>query len=516
MVLTSHGTRLSTVSRAHAVGWSLLATLLLAAACGGGGGGGGGGGTSPTPTPAPGSTATPRPTTTAAPTPSPSPSPDGNARARIILAENDTIGDVEVVDVEDASLNDAGAVAAIVTARGASGGRALLLGGNDGGFSALVTPDGLPGGDTKTLSRVRLAETGAAIFEAGDGLDSDRLYFASDGVVQALAGAAPGVTSPTFRILGDVVIGGNGLVGFVGGGDECKTDTTDENPRLECAGHLFVAQDGSVSEVEAEGLELAKISPTRPQVAVADTGVAFFSAPASGEGPVILRWDDGKVSTVLARNAELEGVGRLVSPQVAAANADEQLLLTTTFAKDATPRPTVLGILEGKTFTTLDTEGTAVGDQVITDLRAVGLDEQGRALYIVRIGAEGATDAPRTLRLKDAHTSVDVATEKSTLPGSDKTLLSIQSQRLNRRGDVAFIAELGRIDGLTTIIEEVRLVVRLADGRYVTSVSSANPQDLGTLSDFEIAGFDDNANALLIATRNPNQTVLVFAPLPTS
>lgn len=502
------------MSRAHAAGWLLLTTL-LAAACGGGGGGGGG--TSPTPTPQPGSSATPRPTASVAPTPRPSPSPDGSARARIILAENDTVGDVEVVDVEDAALNDAGAVAVIVTARGSGGARALLLGDSNGGFGALVAPDAaLPGGDTRTLARVRLAETGAAIFQAGAGLDSDRLYFASDDVVQPLAGAAPGETSPTFRILGDVVIGGNGLVGFVGGGDECETGPSDENVRLECTGHLFVAQDGVVSEVTAEGLDLEQISPTRPQVAVADTGVAFFSAPATGDGPVILRWDAGDVDTVLARNAELPGVGRLVSPQVAAANADEQLLLTTTLAEDVTPRPTVLGILEGKTFTILDTEGTAVGDQVITDLRAVGLDEQGRALYIVRIGAADDTDAPRTLRLKDALTSVDVATEKATLPGSDKTLLSIESQRLNRRGDVAFIAELGRIDGLTTIIEEVRVVVRLADGRYVTSVSSARPDDLGTLSDFEIAGFDDNANVLLIATRNPNQTVLVFAPLPSS
>ena len=80
----------------------------------------------------------------------------------------------------------------------------------------------------------------------------------------------------------------------------------------------------------------------------------------------------------------------------------------------------------------------------------------------------------------------------------------------------AFIAELGRIDGLTTIVEEVRAAVRLADGKYLTSVSSARPGDLGTLTNFEIAGFDDNANLLLIATRNPNQTVLVFAPPPAS
>jgi len=461
----------------------------------------------------PGTSATPR--ATATPAPPPTPTADGSARARILLAENDTIGDIDVVDIEDAALNDAGAVAAIVTARGTGGARALLLGDTGGDFATLVAPDAaLPGIDTKTLGRVRLAETGALVFETGTGLDTDRLYFASDGVVQPLAGAAPGVAAPEFQILGDVVIGGTGLVGFVGGGDRCTTEQVGENTRIECTLHLYVAEDGVVREVEAEDLALAEQSPTRPQVAVTDTGVAFFSAPAEGSGPVVLRWDAGEVDTVLARNAELDEVGRLNSPQVAAANADEQLLLTTTIAAEPAPRPAVLGILEGETFTILDKELEPAGEQVITDLRAVGLDEQGRALYLVRIGAEGDTDAPRTLRLKDTLTSVDVATEGKALPGTDKTVISIASQRLNRRGDVAFIAELGRIEGLTTVIEEVRAVVRLADGRYLAPVSSTRPDDLGTLGNLEVAGFDDNANLLLIATREPNLTVLVFAPPP--
>lgn len=511
--MTSHGrSTVSTVSRAHAAGCLLLAATLLAAGCGGGGGGGnGGGGGSPTPTPAPGTSATPRPTTTPAPTPT----DDGSARARIILAENDVVDGVDVVDVEDAALNGAGAVAAIVTARGTGGARALLLGDTGGAFATLVAADAtLSGGDTRTLARVRLAETGAAIFESGEGLDTDRLYFASDGTVQAIAGAEPGVTAPTFRILGDVVIGGSGLVGFVGGGNDCEVTVVGETTRTECTGHLFVAEDGAVSEVKASGLALEEISPTQPQVAVTDTGLAYFSAPASGDGPVLLRWDAGDVDTVLANDAELPEVGRLIRPQVAAANANEQLLLTTTLASDPGPsRPTVLGILEGQDFLVLDREREEAPGGIVTDLRAVGLDEQGRALYVVRTGATlDEADAPRTLRLKDSLTAVDVATEGQTLPGTDKTVISIESQRLNRRGDVAFIAELGRVDGITTVIEEVRAVVRLADGRYLAPVSSARPGDLGTLGNFEIAGFDDNANLLLIATRSPNQTVLVFAP----
>jgi hypothetical protein len=93
-------------------------------------------------------------------------------------------------------------------------------------------------------------------------------------------------------------------------------------------------------------------------------------------------------------------------------------------------------------------------------------------------------------------------------------VLSIASQRINRRGDVAFVAALGRIDGAITTIDEVRAVVRLADGTYLAPLSSALPGDIGTVSHIVIAGFDDNANLLLIANRPPNQSVLIFAPPP--
>jgi hypothetical protein len=503
--------------RVRALRALVLPVLLLAAACGGGGGGdggGGGGGGNPTPTPPPGSSATPRPTASPAPTPTPT----SGERAHLVLAEGDAVAGIEVSDIEDASLNDAGAVAVIVTARGANGARAVLLGDTSGEFTAVVTPASPPpAADLTTLARVRLSETGAAIFESGEGIDTDRLYFTSDGAVTPLAGAAPGVVAPDFKILGDVVIGGDGTVGFIGGGDPCTIDTTGPSPRTLCELHLYVARDGALEEVEDDGLVLEKLSPTQPQVAVVDTGVAFFSVPPpSGmpEAPSLLRYGAGELDTILTAGTELPDVGRLVRPQVAAANADEKLFLTTTLTEDEGPsRPTVLGILAGEDFTILDRERTEVGGgNVITDLRAVGIDESGRALYIVRIGEPEDTEAPLTLRLKDATTSVDVATERATLPGTDKTLISVESQRINRRGDVAFIAELGRIDGLTTIVEEVRAVVRLADGRYLAPISTARPGDIGTLSNFEIAGFDDNANLLLIATRAPSQTVLVFAP----
>ena len=491
---------------------ALAAVAALVVACGGGGGGGSGGGGGATPTPQPGASPTPRPS--AVPTPTPTVS---GPRAKVILSENDTVAGLGVVDIEDAAINDAGAVAVIISVQGASGARAVLQGDTTGKFTPLLTPSGAPAGDDlRTLASIRLAETGAAIFQSGSGLDSDRLYFASDGTVQALAGAAPGLVTPTFRILGDVAIGGSGVVGFVGGGDtpnRCTVNTTGPTPRNLCDLHLYVADDGTPVEVQDDKFKLEQTSPTQPQVAVTDTGVTFFSVPAGQDAPVVVRYDKGELQTILAASDELpNGVGRLNRPQVSAANADEKLLLTTTLASNANPRPTVLGILDGKNFIVLDRETTPVGDQEITDLRAVGLDEKGQALYVVRIGAAGATDAPRTLRLSDGSTAVDIATEEATFPGTSQTLISIASQRINRRGDVAFVAQLGHIDGLTTVIEEVRAVVRLADGTYVAPLSSARPEDIGTVSNIAIAGFDDNANLLLIATRTPSQSLLIFAP----
>lgn len=514
--MPSDGSRLSSARFMCARSALVVCLLVAASACGGGGGGGGnggGGGGGATPTPAPGGSATPRPTQS----PSPTPTPVGEL-ARIVLAENDTVAGLDVVDIEDASLNDAGAVGVIVTVRGTSGARAVLLGDVSGEFTPIVTPNAPPpAADMTTLGRVRLAETGALVFESGEGFDTDRLYFASDGVVTPLAGAAPGVVAPDFKILGEVVIGGDGTVAFVSGGEPCEIDNSGTTPRTFCEMHLLVGRDGVVEELRDESIVGQEISPTQPQAAVTDTGVTFFSVPPpSGmpEAATLVRYDRGDLDTILLANTALPDVGRLVRPQVSAANADETLLLTTTLAADPGPsRPTVLGLLAGEDFSVLDRERVEVGDgKVVTDLRAVGLDESGRALYIVRIGAPEDTDAPQTLRLNDGTTAIDVAVEGAILPGTDKTLISFEAQRINRRGDVAFIAELGRIDGLTTIIEEVRAVVRLADGRYLAPVSSARPGNIGTLANFEIAAFDDNANLLLIATRAPSQTVLVFAP----
>jgi hypothetical protein len=485
----------------------VTAALALLVACGGGGGGGGGGSTTPTPPPA--GSPTPRPSQ------SPSPTPTPNAeRAEVLLSENDTVAGLEVSDIEDAGFNNAGTVAAIVTVRGTSGARAVLLRGRDGEVTTLTGPDAPPeGADLRTLARVRVLETGSAIFESGEGLDTDRLYLAQNGTVQGLAGAAPGVVAPTFRILGDVAFGASGTVGFIAGGDECEVMMVNDTTRTLCEGHLFVAENGAVTEVDDADIDLEAVSPTQPQVAVTDTGVVFYSIPGSGEAPTLVRYAAGDLDVVLAANTELDDVGQLIRPQVAAATSDEDVLLTTTLRSDEGPsRPTVLGILSGETFTILDREREEVPGGEITDLRAVGLDEQGRALYVVRIGEEGDTEAPRTLRLNDGLTSIDVATEGAILPGSDKTLITLEAQRINRRGDVAFIAELGRIDGITTIIEEVRAVVRLADGTYLAPISSARPGNIGTLSNFEIAGFDDQANLLIIATREPSQTVLVLAP----
>lgn len=288
-----------------------------------------------------------------------------------------------------------------------------------------------------------------------------------------------------------------------------------DSTRTICDGRLFAAEGGVVTEVDHEDIDLTEVSPTQPQVANTGSGVLFFSVPGGGQELTLVRYAQGEVTPILSADDELPDVGRLLRPQATAANGAEDLLLTTTLASDEGPsRPTVLGILSGgDTFTELARERVPAGEGLqVVDLRGVGLDDEGRALYIERVGEEGETDAPISLVVVDAQSRIEVASEGKILPGTDKTVISIEAQRINRRGDVAFLAELGRIEGLTTIIEEVRAVVRLADGTYLAPVSSARPGATGTLSGLEIAGFDDQANLLLIATRDPSQTVLVFAP----
>src|SRR5262249_14820800 len=153
---------------------------------------------------------------------------------------------------------------------------------------------------------------------------SDRLYRASSGMTQPLAGIAPGVMAPTFRILGDFAMGRTGRVGFIAGGSPCEVTTTGDTTQTRCTLHLFVADGFNVAEIMADGLDLSGTSPSSPQVAIADSGTVYFSVPGGGHAPTVLsRSTDASQNTnvVLSADTDVNPVGQVIRPQVEAVNA---------------------------------------------------------------------------------------------------------------------------------------------------------------------------------------------------
>jgi hypothetical protein len=498
------------------LGVRLVAVLAVAmmADCGGGGGGSGGG-PSPVPTvplvtPTPGPAATPTPTS-------------ASASLHIILSEGDTIqGGLTVADIEDADLADDGSVAAIVEIAGARGARgAVRRTRGGGGFATVFSPETDPSLSTTTLQNVRIASGGTMLLTSEIGLDGDRLYrIAADGSVGELAGVPPGVVAPDFRVLGEIEIGRNGDIGFVGGGSPCTVTQQGDSERVRCIVHVYTTDGSSVSEVELPDIDLSDQNPSTPQVRITDEGAVYFSVPGGGREPTIVRREDGGTVTVLSADDEVDPVGRLNRPQLNAINEAGDLLVTTTLQADPGPsRPGVVGILRGGDFIEIAREDLDTGPDDVTDLRTVGLDDFGQVVFTARFGLPDSPEGiRRSLRLFDGSAVTEVAAEGMTFPGTDLTILSIGSIRFNRNGDVAFVAELGmRTPGTVTIIES-RAVRRSAGSAVLETVlTTRGAGPVGTLSALEVVGLASDGSLLIVAQAEPaGDRLLITADPPRS
>jgi hypothetical protein len=495
----------------HAALPVLFAAILTTSGCGGGGSGGGGPTVLPT---IPLVTATP-----VGPTPTPAPTTQA-ANVEVLLSAGDRIGptNLSVSDIQDAALNEDGSVVVIVTVTGTNGARAVFTRSTSGTFTSLFEPGTAPAGeDLTSLGRLRVAPSGDVLFEGGSGIDTDRLFLAHAGQTQLLAGGAPGITSPTFRILGDVTIGKTGRIGFIGGGNPCQITTVNNSQRISCDEHLYVADGFSVTEATNSNIKLAGLSPNSPQVVVADSGATYFSIPGANSAPTILKFSAGALAPVVAADTPFPVVGSLVRPQVVAINGSDALLLTTTLTNDPGPtRPTVIGRLAGQNFSVIARAGDATSLGPATDLRALGLDDGGSALYLATVGTTADPKVgPKVLVVNDGGAPTEVATEGSTFQGTDLTVLSVEAPRINRAGDVVYLSKLGQRDSGTTTVAETRVIVHFADGRPDSVVSSRGVGTVGGLRSLKIAGFNEDGSLLVIGLldSSANRVLLKVDPL---
>lgn len=500
----------------------LLAVLLSAVGCGGGGGGGDSG---PTPTPA-----RPSPIPIFTPTPTvavPTPTPTGGPIAggpQVLLSEDQVISGLEVSDIREAALGPDLAIAVLVRVAGAQGAQAVLRRTEDGTFESVFDPDSAPAGtDLTDLDNVRVATDGSVLFDAGDEIDTHRLYVAREGVAVALAGASPGIVGDDFRILGDADLGRGGEVGFIGGGDPCVED---DEGSTRCTVHLYVAPATTAVEIEVEDSVLTETSPRSPRAVVSDSGDVYFSLRGQGPEPAVIRVQGEDVETILAVNAELDPVGQLINPTLEGINGEDQLLISTVLREDEAPRPTLLGVLDvsgsDPSFTEVAREREREGDEIIRDLRPIGIDDRGAILYLAVLGSDDPDDEETrlSLRLGDGTSTIEIATEGEQLPGSADFVISLTTPVFNRRGDAAFVAELGDIEqtpsGPTVTVRATQALVRTADGTYTVRLPAVEPGEEGLLLEPQsLSGLDDEGLLLVLGNRQEdNERLLIAVPPP--
>jgi hypothetical protein len=353
-----------------------------------------------------------------------------------------------------------------------------------------------------------MAPTGEMIFQAGDGLDTDRLFVVRGDGVSTLAGAAPGVTAPDFRVLGNVRIGANGVVAFVAGGHQCESSITPGGSlRHVCRIALFVAQGGEIDRVELEALDLAEVATNTVRVELDPAGNAYFSVPGRREAPTLVRFGAGEAAAVLTADQEIPTLGQTLSSVEAvdiAANGEILLSGALPPRGDEGVRPAILGILTAESFTQIAAEGEPIDGETAEEVRAIALDGDGNALYEARFrDTSGPVESlRRSLRLAGRNGDRELVREGAPAPdGGDRTVVSIDASRINEAGDVVFLTSLGQIEDGTLFIEEIRATLRRADGTLRTLVSSARSAQFGTLSRLLIVGLDEQANVLLLAER---------------
>jgi hypothetical protein len=257
------------------------------------------------------------------------------------------------------------------------------------------------------------------------------------------------------------------------------------------------------------------------RVGVSDDGAVYFSIPGKGSEPTLLRFAAGQLQTVLTADANVTGIGVLTRPHVIDVNAHEDVLLTTPVTS-GTQKPLALGVLRGNaggasglSFTEIARVGDADGSNLLTRISPVGVDDQGNALFVADIGATlGATTTLRSLRFgPDTQHVLEVAREGTPLAAGDLTLLTLDEWRVNRTGDVAFTAEFGTSDASGNHVQELRAVVRRADGTVRTVLSSMDTAIVGSVVKLSLTSFNDDGVALVLANGSRSgERVLVIAP----
>lgn len=444
------------------------------------------------------------------------PAPDA---LRILLRDGDTLpGGFEIATIESANMAADRSVSVIASNAENPPENGVFLLDPSGRVETIVAPPNAPEGlSLTTVRNMAMAQTGEVVFEVGDELDFDGVFFYGGGQLRTVARTEPGTTPPGFRILGELKIADGGLVAFTDGTSPCTVDSSSGRERITCDLRVHAGAPDAIEQVTVPN-DLSDQNPSNVILQVNRHQEIAVGLPARGSDPLVGLIRQGVFEGLLNRRQEFPGLGALFSARPRSLDSSGDLLLDASFDTDGDGKrdQTRVVLLSNGALTSIAETGVEADlhpKDVVLDVRGLNVDDSGRVLYQIEFGREGDAKGDLSVRIWEAGQIREIAFEGLRFGRNAQDLqlriLSIEQVRANRSGDVFLRALIGRFNDGTrridrtailrwtgTELEEVLATKSdLPDGGRITSLSI---QDLNEGGDLLVIGsIDRRANRAL-------------------
>lgn len=444
---------------------------------------------------------------------------------QLIMRRGDTMpGGLVVNSVESARMANDRSVVAIASQSGTPAVNGVYRRRPGGDYDLILDQNSpLAAGLAMTdVAGLLLSPTGEATFkEGGNRLDRETVFSWVNGGLSRLAGGLAPQLPAGFRKLGELRLGSNERVAFtygVNGEDPCSVDSSTGTERITCKLRLVYGTHGDLREVALPN-ELENQRPTSVGLEFNAGGELLIGLPASGRNPLIGVVRDGVFSSIIERQAEFADFGVLLSatPRSIATNGDVAFDASFDTNDDNERDDERILLYSGGGFTSIAKLFEPAGNDVVVDVRALAIDDFGRVTYQVNFNDRNQSTGPISIRQWDNGVTREIAFEGLAGFGENEDdqgyrILEIESIRVNRGGDVVFVARIGFFEDGTEETVETRLL-RDAGNGLETVLRTGSTFSGGTIAGIEtLSDINDNGDLLLIVELRGAGRGLVLIP----
>ncbi len=447
------------------------------------------------------------------------PAPDA---LQVLLRDGDTLpGGFEIATIESANMAADRSVAVIASGPGVPAENGVFLLEPGGRVRTIMAPSTPPEGLTLTTVRnMAMAQTGEVVFEVGDELDFDGVFFYGGGELRTVARTEPGTTPPGFRILGELRLAEGGLVAFTDGTSPCTVDSSSGRERITCNLRIHVGPPGASEEVAVPN-DLSDQSPSNIILQVNRRQQIAVGLPARGSDPLVGVIEGGVFEGLLNRRQEFPGLGTLFSARPRSLGTNGDLVIDAAFDTDGDGKrdQTRVVLLSNGAITSIAETGVEADlhpKDVVLDVRGLNVDDSGRVLYQIEFGREGEASGSLSLRVWEGGQSREIAFEGLRFGRNAQDLqlriLSIEQIRANRSGDVVLRALIGRFNDGTRRIDRTAILRWTGTELEELLATKSDLPEGGRITSLSIQDLNESGDLLLIGSidRRANRALFLL------